>query len=84
MTQHEKQSKDEHGHEMIKTDRNGPRICEDDDIGLNIDFSLSEYIKIWLNISKMTKIDQKISKNVYIYFLYIFLYISYAVVLSYV
>ena len=43
-----------------KMDRVGARICQNDDIGLNIDFPLSKYAKIWRKIANMSKIDPKI------------------------
>ena len=46
-----------------KMDRNGPRLCQNDDLGLNIDCPSSKYVKICRNISNMTKIDPKISYN---------------------
>ena len=47
--------------------RIGPRICQNDNIGLNIDFPLSKYITRWSNISKSMKIDPKVSKDSYIF-----------------
>ena len=66
-----------------KMDRIGPRICQNDDIGLNINFPLSKYANIWRNIPNMTKIDPKISYD-FIWISYICVWFLYSLFAKYI